>query len=232
MEPDGLLRDVNVHNANNYSPRQPRGPAVAATIPMQQQHHKQTRAISFQRVASWVTTGKPQQLQKNRNGADFAVGAQGLAATAANAGDAEDGDDSVRDFDASEWTPPDSSYGAAIPVAGWIPKGIRRSIEWTVLGCVAALIVFLIVRTSLRADSNNHSSSGSRYHHNNRNNSNNSTNNADNTTSSSTTATDDYYRSYHRNDDYYISYYKDGTDDAYVQQQADDATSANDDGGR
>jgi hypothetical protein len=75
--------------------------------------------------------------------------------------------DSLRDFDASEWTPPDSSYGAAIPVAGWIPKSWRRSMEWIVLAAVAAIVVVLIVRTSLKANDNNNSggSNSKRYHY-------------------------------------------------------------------
>lgn len=73
--------------------------------------------------------------------------------------DNDEEDYSLRDFDDSEWTPADSSYGAAIPLAGWIPKGLRRSMEWTVIAAVAAMIVVLIVRTSLRAGDNRNSNS-------------------------------------------------------------------------
>ena len=64
------------------------------------------------------------------------------------------GDDhsSVQDFDESEWTPPDSSFGAAIPIAGWIPKSIRRMIEWTLIAAVFGFIVLFVVQTSVRAD--------------------------------------------------------------------------------
>jgi hypothetical protein len=82
------------------------------------------------------------------------------ANTAETSSSSED-HETMLDFDASEWTPPDSSYGAAIPVAGWIPKSIRRSIEWTLLAGITALIVFFIVQTSLRSDTKtkNHKSS-------------------------------------------------------------------------
>lgn len=58
--------------------------------------------------------------------------------------------DSLYDFHESEWTPPDSSYGAAIPVAGCIPKHIRRAIEVTLFGFGVIGLVFLIVTTSIR----------------------------------------------------------------------------------
>jgi hypothetical protein len=60
---------------------------------------------------------------------------------------------SLEAFDESEWTPPDSSYGAAIPVAGWIPKSIRRTIECTLIAVVLGCVVFFVVETSVRADS-------------------------------------------------------------------------------
>lgn len=58
--------------------------------------------------------------------------------------------DSLYDFHESEWTPPDSSYGAAIPIAGCIPKHIRRAIEVTLIGLGVIGLVFLIVTTSIR----------------------------------------------------------------------------------
>jgi hypothetical protein len=69
----------------------------------------------------------------------------------------------LEDFDESEWTPPDSSYGAAIPIAGWIPKSIRRTIECTLIAVVLGCIVFFVVETSVRADSKsrNHKSNNS-----------------------------------------------------------------------
>lgn len=58
--------------------------------------------------------------------------------------------DSIYDFHESEWTPPDSSYGAAIPIAGCIPKHIRRAIEVTLIGIGVIGLAFLIVTTSIR----------------------------------------------------------------------------------
>jgi hypothetical protein len=70
--------------------------------------------------------------------------------------DRHDADDSpnVDDFQPSEWTPPDSSYGAAIPIAGWIPKRIRRIIELSVSVILLALIGYLIITTSIWAERN------------------------------------------------------------------------------
>jgi len=78
---------------------------------------------SFQRIASWLT-GSSRESQQD--------------------------EDSVADFDENEWTPPDSSYGAAIPVGGWIPKKIRRGIEATLIGMMIVGLVFLVVTTSIR----------------------------------------------------------------------------------
>jgi hypothetical protein len=86
---------------------------------------KLASSSSFSRVASW-----------------FAHHSQGKSS----------GDDgsSVADFDESEWTPPDSSYGAAIPVAGWIPKPIRRTIEGTLIALAIVALVYMVVTTSMR----------------------------------------------------------------------------------
>ena len=83
---------------------------------------KQASSSSFSRVASWFTHGDP-------NGDDGT---------------------SLADFDESEWTPPDSSYGAAIPVAGWIPKPIRRTIEGTLIALGIVALVYMVVTTSMR----------------------------------------------------------------------------------
>lgn len=58
-------------------------------------------------------------------------------------------DDSLADFDESEWTPHDSSYGAAIPVGGCIPKPIRRAIEWTCIAVGIFGLVYLVITTSI-----------------------------------------------------------------------------------
>jgi hypothetical protein len=54
------------------------------------------------------------------------------------------------EFEEKDWTRADSSYGAAIPVAGWIPKAIRRTIEWTVIVSLLALFAFFVVTMSIR----------------------------------------------------------------------------------
>jgi hypothetical protein len=50
----------------------------------------------------------------------------------------------------NDWTPPDSSYGAAIPIGGWIPKQIRRFMEWTLLASVVCASAFFLISTSIR----------------------------------------------------------------------------------
>jgi hypothetical protein len=130
MGPDGLMRMDGAAHAHSLPLTPPPPQLSPAIIPLPSRKH----TTSFQRVASWLT-------------------GRGVGRSRSSDHD----EDSIRDFDASEWTPQDSSYGAAIPVAGWIPKGIRRSIEWTLIGGVAAVIVFLIVRTSLRAEASNNS---------------------------------------------------------------------------
>lgn len=75
---------------------------------------------SFRRIASWITRSS------HNDESDLA------------------------DFTDAEWTPPDSSYGAAFPVGGWIPKNIRRLIEWTVIGMVVVGIVLFVITTSIR----------------------------------------------------------------------------------
>ena len=58
-------------------------------------------------------------------------------------------EDSIADFDESEWTPPDSAYGAACPVCGWIPKEWRRIIEVSMIGGLFLGFVYLVVTTSI-----------------------------------------------------------------------------------
>jgi hypothetical protein len=74
----------------------------------------------------------------------------------------DDDDETLRDFRESDWTPPDSSYGAAIPVAGWIPKPIRRMIESTLIVLGTVGLVYLIITTSIRITGDNNSSNNNR----------------------------------------------------------------------
>lgn len=95
-------------------------PVAAAAAELQREPY------SFQSVASWLTASSR---DKHHNA---------------------DGDDSLVDFDESEWTQPDSSYGAAIPVGGWIPKKIRRMIESTLIAVLVVALVYMVVATSIR----------------------------------------------------------------------------------
>jgi hypothetical protein len=69
-------------------------------------------------------------------------------------------EDSLADFTEAEWTKADSSYGAAIPFGGWIPKNIRRTIEATIIALLVVGLVYLVVATSIRL-SEEHQSSNS-----------------------------------------------------------------------
>jgi hypothetical protein len=73
-------------------------------------------------------------------------------------------DDSLADFKDSDWTPPDSSYGAAIPVGGWIPKNIRRGIEGTLIAMTVLGLVFIVVATSIRITEEAHNLRNSTTH--------------------------------------------------------------------
>lgn len=75
---------------------------------------------TFTRIASWMTANSSQH-------------------------DEED----VQDFEESEWTPPDSSYGAAIPLFGWIPKKTRQNIEFSILLVLVLVLVYLMVILSI-----------------------------------------------------------------------------------
>lgn len=72
-----------------------------------------------------------------------------------------DDEDSLADFEDSEWTQPDSSYGAAVPFGGWIPKNIRRTIESTLIAILFIGLVYLVVATSIRVteETSRHSNS-------------------------------------------------------------------------
>lgn len=58
-------------------------------------------------------------------------------------------DDTLADFDDSEWTPQDSSYGAACPVCGCIPKNVRRLIESSLIAGMVVAFVWMLVATSI-----------------------------------------------------------------------------------
>ena len=50
----------------------------------------------------------------------------------------------------NDWTPQDSSYGAAVAACGWIPKRIRKLIEMIFFLVVSALIIFLVVKLGIQ----------------------------------------------------------------------------------
>lgn len=121
----------------------------------------------------------------------------------------------VGDFHDSDWTPPDSAYGAACPVCGCLPKNVRRAIEMTLIGAVVLVLIYLVVTTSIRIG-NDHGKG-------------------------KTTSQDDDAR-IKLDDDYYIEYNKKTNDDAAAANDdaaatgyddtavvGDDARSANDD---
>lgn len=62
-----------------------------------------------------------------------------------------------------EWTTQDSSYGAACPMCGWIPKKIRKKMEAGVIFSAIFLLIVFLIAGSLRLSSENtgkHSNSG------------------------------------------------------------------------
>jgi hypothetical protein len=60
----------------------------------------------------------------------------------------DDDDESISDFSKSEWTPPDSAYGAACPVCGWIPKHVRRMIEFSLICLMVLAFLYMVVTLS------------------------------------------------------------------------------------
>ena len=124
--------------------------------------------------------------------------------------------DSIADFDESEWTPADSSYGAACPVCGCIPKRVRQMIEMTLIFAMVFFLIYLVVRTSMkvaeahRMDSNSsHASASDKYFN---------SGSYNRTSSSSTNIVTD--------DDVYVEKYNYYIDDA--GQNGDDATASDD----
>jgi hypothetical protein len=113
-------------------------------------------------------------------------------------------EDSLADFEDSEWTQPDSSYGAAIPFGGWIPKNIRRTIESTLIAILFIGLVYLVVATSIRVteETSRHS----------------------NTTGNGTD-----YGGLNLDDDRYIAYGNDDASSIYGYNSNDDAYSNGDD---
>lgn len=57
-----------------------------------------------------------------------------------------------------EWTPRDSSYGAAVSACGWVPKRIRRLIEAVFVIFTFAILVFIVIKIGQEISSHAHSS--------------------------------------------------------------------------
>jgi len=60
-----------------------------------------------------------------------------------------------------EWTPQDSSYGAAFPCFGFVPKRIRQAIERVLIVISLILTIYMIVSTAIKLSSGLSSSSSS-----------------------------------------------------------------------
>lgn len=97
-----------------------------------------------------------------------------------------------------EWTPEDSSYGAAIPVCGWIPKNIRRMIEYCL--CIIILLSFIVGVIRLTSTFS-HSSSQSSY-----NATNSSSTSISKSSGSSSSGTTQKISSKYVIDDFYLEY--------------------------
>lgn len=57
-------------------------------------------------------------------------------------------EESISNFSISEWTPQDSAYGAACPVCGWIPKQMRRMIEFSLICFMVLVFLWMVVTVS------------------------------------------------------------------------------------
>jgi len=60
---------------------------------------------------------------------------------------------SKRSEDGIEWTPQDSSYGAAVPAFGWVPKRIRKLLEVIFVVLITALLIAVVVKTGIKLKS-------------------------------------------------------------------------------
>mmetsp|Transcript_21157 Transcript_21157/g.24039 ORF Transcript_21157/g.24039 Transcript_21157/m.24039 type:complete len:178 (-) Transcript_21157:174-707(-) len=58
-----------------------------------------------------------------------------------------------------DWTAEDSSYGAAFPFCGWIPKQIREAIEIGIYGLASFALIYLIVSIAILLSGDRDSSS-------------------------------------------------------------------------
>jgi len=61
-------------------------------------------------------------------------------------------------FDHKEWTPQDSSYGAAFPFCGWIPKHIRELAEKVLVGFALSFVFYMMISTAIKLTSSSNQS--------------------------------------------------------------------------
>ena len=52
-----------------------------------------------------------------------------------------------------DWTPQDSSYGAAVSAFGWLPKRIRKIIEGFFVIFIMTLLIYIAVKTGIKLKS-------------------------------------------------------------------------------
>mmetsp|Transcript_22840 Transcript_22840/g.33728 ORF Transcript_22840/g.33728 Transcript_22840/m.33728 type:complete len:312 (+) Transcript_22840:109-1044(+) len=102
----------------------------------------------------------------------------------------------VDDWDNQEWTPKDSSYGAAFPVCGFLPKNVRRAIEFSLIAGALFGVIYVVVTVSIKL-TNEHRRK-----------------NETNSTVSNIMVNDDHYIEYNQDnqnddvDDYFNEYYE------------------------
>jgi hypothetical protein len=165
------------------APEQPKRRAMGYAVGFSPRNDEAAkfRPYSFQAVSSWLSSRSSSKI--------------GLS------GD----EDSLADFEDSEWTQQDSSYGAAIPFGGWIPKNIRRIIESTLIALLFIGLVYLVVATSIRVTEE----TSSRH--------------------SNTTGNGTDYGGLNLDDDRYVAYGNDDASSIYGYSSNDDAYSNGDD---
>ena len=59
-----------------------------------------------------------------------------------------------------QWTPQDSSYGAAVPAFGFIPKRIRKLLEGVIFVILVCLLLFVVVKVGIMLKNSSSSSGG------------------------------------------------------------------------
>ena len=95
-------------------------PVKTAAVKPEKQSALYRKQSALSRIASWMTVNSSQQ-----------------------------DEESVGDFKESDWTPEDSSYGAACPLFGWIPKDRRQSMEFAILFILVIGLVYVMVMLSI-----------------------------------------------------------------------------------